>query len=247
MNSITQSIYTTAGGVRISHQQQRCEGHHELAQRLPLLDSHRGLMLSTGVDYPGRYRRRELLLLNPPLQISSRNRQVKIEALNTRGELLLHECLLALSSNPDSAHDAVQFTVTKISPKKLICEVPASGLFFPEELRTRQPSVFSVLRALIKHYKSAEDNLLGLYGAFAYDLAFQFEHIRQNLLRPEQQRDLVMYLPDELLVVDPATGAGIIHRDEFVCRDASGDSGHVHNTGGLRRHSAAEPLLEPRD
>jgi anthranilate synthase len=249
VNSITQSTYTTAGGVRISHQQQRCDGQHELAQRLPLLDSHRGLMLSTGVDYPGRYRRRELLLLNPPLQISSRNRQVKIEALNTRGELLLHECLLALSSNPDSANDAVQFTVTKFPPGKLICEVQASGHFFPEELRTRQPSVFSVLRVLINHFKSAEDTLLGLYGAFAYDLAFQFEYVRQNLQRPEQQRDLVLYLPDELLVVDPATGAGIIHRYEFVCRDASSDSGHVHNTGGLRRHGAAEPfrnqVIEP--
>jgi hypothetical protein len=32
VNSITQSTYTTAGGMRISHQQQRCDGQYELAQ-----------------------------------------------------------------------------------------------------------------------------------------------------------------------------------------------------------------------
>jgi anthranilate synthase len=247
VNPISQSTYTTAGGVRVAHQQQRCNGAHELAQRLPLLDSHRGLMLSTGVDYPGRYRRRDLLLLNPPVQICAREKELQIEALNTRGELLLHECLLALSSCP--AHKALpaDFTVSKISRQKLICEVPLSNNFFPEELRTRQPSVFSVLRSLTDHFKSPEDELLGLYGAFAYDLAFQFEAIRQSLKRPAQQRDMVLYLPDELLVVDPATGAGTIHRYDFVCRQAiddahSGDQGAVHNTGGLRRHGAAEPF-----
>ena len=81
-------------------------------------------------------------------------------------------------------------------------EVRASGERFPEEERSRQPSVFSVLRALVELFASPEDEHLGLYGAFGYDLAFQFEPITLRLARPDDQRDLVLYLPDELLIVD---------------------------------------------
>lgn len=242
MNPISQSAYKTAGGVRVSHQRQRCDGQRELDQRLPLLDKHRGLMLSTGVDYPGRYRRRDLLLLNPPVQISSRGNEVAIEALNTRGELILHECLRAVSVSYTQKDLPTEFVVSNVSRGKFLCVVQPSSDRFPEELRTRQPSVFCVLRKLINHFRSDEDDLLGLYGAFAYDLTFQFEPITQRLQRPEQQRDLVLYLPDEILVVDPATGAGTIHRYDFVCCDADGD---VHNTGGLRRHGAAQAYQHP--
>ena len=47
-----------------------------------------------------------------------------------------------------------------------------------------------------------EDANLGLYGAFGYDLAFQFDPVDYTLERAESQRDLVLYLPDEILVVD---------------------------------------------
>jgi anthranilate synthase len=43
---------------------------------------------------------------------------------------------------------------------------------------------------------------LGLYGAFGYDLTFQFEPIQLKQTRQPDQRDLVLYLPDEILVVD---------------------------------------------
>ncbi|HEX7668152.1 MAG TPA: anthranilate synthase component I, partial [Polyangiaceae bacterium] len=51
---------------------------------------------------------------------------------------------------------------------------------------------------------------LGLYGAFGYDLAFQFEAVKLSQHRPDDQRDLVLYLPDELVVVD--------HRKERAMR-----------------------------
>src|SRR5207249_52911 len=77
----------------------------------------------------------------------------------------------------------------------------ASGRF-PEEQRSKQPSVFSLLRALIDLFFSPAEPHLGLYGAFGYDLAFQFEPLRLRLERPTDQRDLVLYLPDELVIVD---------------------------------------------
>ncbi|KAH8060974.1 anthranilate synthase [Aureococcus anophagefferens] len=44
--------------------------------------------------------------------------------------------------------------------------------------------------------------LRGLYGALGYDLMFQFEPIEPTLERDAAQRDVVLYVPDEILVVD---------------------------------------------
>jgi anthranilate synthase len=62
--------------------------------------------------------------------------------------------------------------------------------------------VFTFLRKLLACFASGEDEYLGLYGAFGYELAFQFEAVRQRLPRTEDARNLVLYLPDTILVVD---------------------------------------------
>ena len=56
--------------------------------------------------------------------------------------------------------------------------------------------------------------MLGLYGSFGYDLTFQFEPIRPAQSRVAGARDLLLYLPDELLVVD-------IHTRGATARPAS--------------------------
>ena len=66
--------------------------------------------------------------------------------------------------------------------------------------------MFSVVRALVDlfGYDSDEsgDLQLGLYGAFGYDLTFQFEPIKLSQERDPNQRDLQLYLADEIVVVD---------------------------------------------
>ena len=59
---------------------------------------------------------------------------------------------------------------------------------FPEEERSKQPSAFSILRALIEEFRGEEDPRLGLVGAFGYDLLFQFEPIEKKLPRARPQR-----------------------------------------------------------
>ena len=53
---------------------------------------------------------------------------------------------------------------------------------FSEEERSKQPSAFTVIRDLLHTFSSDEDEHLGLYGAFGYDLVFQFEPIPQRHL-----------------------------------------------------------------
>ena len=70
---------------------------------------------------------------------------------------------------------------------------------FAEEERSRQHSIFSVVRALCELMGVDDDPQLGLYGAFGYDLTFQFEQVPLTQQRDANQRDLLLYLPDEIL------------------------------------------------
>src|SRR6185436_20154454 len=119
----------------------------------------------------------------------------RLDALNERGRLLLPPIASALRRS-----DAVETVAAADALVEGRVRAPEGR--FAEEERSRQPSVFSLLRALLDLFRHADEPHLGLYGAFGYDLAFQFEPIRLRLARPADQRDLILYLPDELLIVD---------------------------------------------
>ncbi len=81
-------------------------------------------------------------------------------------------------------------------------EVDTPRRLLTKEGRSRLLSVFTVLRAVIVLFKTYEDSNLDLYGAFGYDIAFQFNPVQIKLERQESQCDLVLFLSDEILVVD---------------------------------------------
>ena len=68
-----------------------------------------------------------------------------------------------------------------------------------EDQRTRRASVMSLVRDLVAALGANDDPLLGLFGAFAYDLVFQIEDLVQKRAREKDQRDIVLYVPDRLL------------------------------------------------
>ena len=49
-----------------------------------------------------------------------------------------------------------------------------------EDQRTRRASVMSLVRDLVAALGANDDPLLGLFGAFAYDLVFQIEDLVQK-------------------------------------------------------------------
>jgi anthranilate synthase len=187
--------YSTAGGIRVTRIREAVEADVALDALLDGLDHRRGVLLSSGYDYPGRYSRWDLGFVDPPLCFSTRGQNFSIEALNARGEVLLPPIRAALQ-----ALDAV--ADLDGSSVRMQGRVHAAKGRFTEEERSRQPSVFSVLRCLTALFYAKEDEHLGLYGAFGYDLCFQFESVRLHRERPSDQRDLVLYLPDNLVVVD---------------------------------------------
>ncbi len=85
----TTNEFTTGGGVLV-----RCKTEPETYQgsRLLLvdtLDSHRGILLSSDFEYPGRYTRWDMGFVDPPLELSAIGRSAKISALNNRGKILI--------------------------------------------------------------------------------------------------------------------------------------------------------------
>lgn len=219
--------YLTKGGITV-HREREEIGYEGATDKLVgALDSHRGAIFSSNYEYPGRYTRWDAGIVDPPLVITSRDRQVTIEALNGRGEILLDAIEPVLVPLPEVAD-------VKRSAKKITVEVKKPGRVFSEEERSRMPSVFSVLRALVGLFFSNEDESLGLYGAFGYDLAFQFEPIDFKIKRPADQRDLVLYLPDSILLVDHYSARAWIDYYDFSFGDKT--------TKGLQRLTKAEPF-----
>ena len=223
--------YTTRGGIAVRREIR--EGDYRPADNALVcaLDHRRGVLFSSSFEFPGRYTRWDMGFVDPPLAVTARGRGFAVDALNPRGRVLLPAIAQALSAMPAAR-------LTEIGDDHLGGEIAESAERFPEEQRSRQPSIFSVLRALIELFGSAEEQHLGFYGAFGYDLVFQFEPMALKLPRPADQRDLVLYLPDEILIVDHMRQIAATHRYEFAVGGAS--------TEGLARTTAATPYRPER-
>lgn len=159
------------------------------------LNGERGALFSSGVDYPGRYSRWEFGFANPPLEIVGRDRRLALRALNARGEALLRLLVPVLEATPDSS-------IVRDTPREAVLEIQAGTREFREEERSLQPSLVTPLRRLIAEFTGFVDPFLGLYGGFGYDLLFQFEPIARRHARPEDGKEVHLFLPDQIVVVD---------------------------------------------
>ncbi|MEM0906751.1 MAG: anthranilate synthase component I [Pseudomonadota bacterium] len=199
--------FKTAGGVTVRRREHEIAYDGALATWIKRLDHERGAAFSSSYEYPGRYTRWDFALANPPLAVEGRGRRVTIKALNERGNALLEPAVAALTAaglSPTRAPSKVETVVAEPDDTDLT-----------EEDRSRRPSAFTALRALRDFFASDADGQLGLAGAFGYDLAFQFDPITVRLDRPQDQREIVLYLPDEILAVDHYSKRAIVARFEF--------------------------------
>ena len=223
--------YTCGSGVGITRTASALDYPQAVSRLAESLDSAPGVLLASSYEYPGRYRRWDIGFVNPPLLFEARGRQLAVRALNRRGNILLVEvevalarcsdvtsCKLILGDKPDAVAGHSAASISTNSFDSLAVVVAEGKDEFTEEQRSRRATVFSALRAIISHFKSGEDSFLGLFGAFGYDLTFQFEEIERKLARTEGDRDLVLYFPDEIIVADHRVETATSYRYEFLCR-----------------------------
>ncbi|SMC62593.1 anthranilate synthase [Rhizobium sp. RU36D] len=200
--------YETRGGIVVTRQRRPVGYSDSISSCVDKLDERRGAVFSSNYEYPGRYTRWDTAIVDPPLGISSFGRKVWIEAFNGRGEVLLSFIVEKLKTVAD-------LTLGASTSKRLDLTVNEPDRVFTEEERSKIPTVFTVLRAITDLFYSEADSAIGLFGAFGYDIAFQFDAIKLSLERPEDQRDMVLYLPDEIVVVDHHAAKAWIDRYDF--------------------------------
>ena len=222
---MTKMTFATKGGVSVTRRISDAEFGTSSEALIDRLDTHLGALFSSNYEYPGRYNRWEFGFAEPPLMIQSRGRDMVLKALNPRGEVLL-QILRPVVETLEAVGQ------TEVTPSEIKLTIRTPDRLYNEEERSRAPSVFSVLRAIAELFHSEEDGHLGLYGAFGYDLAFQFEPIEFSLERPKDQRDLVLFLIDELLVTDHYSTRAHLYSYEF--------SQGALSTEGLARGGAAD-------
>ncbi|WP_328872605.1 anthranilate synthase component I [Streptomyces sp. NBC_00287] len=190
------------------------------------LDERRGMVLFRGPD-------RVIGYSDPPVEITATGPEIRATALNERGRVLL-PALLALFSHaigPGGRVDADGDTL------RVRGGVPDGT--FAEEDRTRQVGVFAVVRAVVEGLALHDDSLLGLYGAFGYDLIFQVDPVTLTQHRAPGDRDMVLHLPDTVYELDLAADEAIRHDYEFRVG--------ASRTDGLDRRTPARRFVAVAD
>ncbi|MGV9449838.1 anthranilate synthase component I [Streptomyces sp. NPDC003635] len=182
------------------------------------LDERRGMLLFRGED-------RIIGYTDPPVEITATGPEIRVTALNQRGRVLL-PALLALFSRATGHAEADGDTL------RVRGGVPDGT--FAEEDRTRQVGVFAAIRALVEGFAS-DDPLLGLYGAFGYDLIFQVDPVTLTQHRAPGDRDMVLHLPDTVFELDLGSDEAVRHDYEFRVGGS--------RTDGLDRATPARPFV----
>jgi anthranilate synthase len=187
--------YSTPHGITVTRKLTKTSYRKGLRHLLRELDTFRGIYLSSGYEFPGRYSRWDLGSTRPPLEILAFDRRIEFRPLNTRGEIINQMLYGVLADHPHWESFGLEGAgmlsgLLKPLPK-----------LFPEEERSKQPSVFSILRALTQEFHNEQDTRLGLVGAFGYDLLFQFDPIKKRLPR-SGQKDLHLFLCDDIYFMD---------------------------------------------
>jgi anthranilate synthase len=186
--------YTTRSGIGVTRRVSKVPYKRGLEKLLKVLDTRRGIYLSSGYEFPGRYSRWDVASVCPPLEIVSFGRHVEFRPLNERGDVLNRILSPILKAHPHWEYLDLEAGTLRGRLKPL----PA---LFPEEERSKQPSVFSILRAFLEEFRNAGDSRLALVGAFGYDLLFQFDPIELKLPRGHR-KDLHLFLCDDIYFMD---------------------------------------------
>ena len=225
------SQLTTRGGVRVTRTATPFDPA-ELGVIAASVDGRRGGVMSSGMEYPGRYSRWHMAYVDPCAEIIATGRRVTARPLNERGRVLMPVIRAAM----ERAGELVAEDIVVI---------PEPDGDLTEEERSRRPTVFTALREIAAAF-GCDDPHLGLYGAFGYDLAFQFEPVRLRLQRPAGQRDLVLHLPDEIWVLDRKREEAVRYSYEFEVGGTS-TAGLDRRTQSTDAADAPRPVRDKRE
>lgn len=219
--------YQTPGGATVICTVESLPYSEALNEAFEAIDHNQGALFCSGYEYPGRYSRWDIGFIRPPIEIIGRHRKFEINALNERGKRILPMICQAIDGQGyiQSLHKGSGTLTGELVP------MPDS---FPEEERSKQPGLFSMLRSIREFFASNQDEYLGFFGSFGYDLVFQFEPIKLKHDRPANYADAHLFLPDQLFIADHRKETAEVRHYDFHMG--------THNTHGLDRTAKHFPL-----
>jgi anthranilate synthase len=236
--------WVTTGGVSVVRTRTPVDPGAVRAELAGALDTRRGLLLSCAVRQPGRYHPRDVGYVDPPVEIVASGRSLTARALNQRGRVVLPAIATAWSgvlSGLSTLDNEVTGEVPPAPERPLTAPTTrrTTEELVSEEERTRRPGVFTALRALVAHFAGPADDTFGLWGAFGYDLILGFDPVPLRQERTGADRDLVLHLPDSVLLLDPDAGPAYRHDYELTVDGRS--------TAGLPRDTPPAPMGAPQE
>src|ERR1700709_1784082 len=92
--------YQTPHGISVSRITSRPPWRKGFGRFLRELDEYRGIYLSSGYEYPGRYSRWDIVSVRPPLELTSFKREVMFRPLNDRGVVINRMLATVLADHP---------------------------------------------------------------------------------------------------------------------------------------------------
>jgi anthranilate synthase len=222
--------YSTQSGIGVTRTTSKIPYKRGLRKLLRQLDTQRGIYLSSGYEYPERYARWDIASICPPLEIVAFGRHVEFRPLNERGEIISHILHPVLQPHP-------HWEYLELESGSLRGRLKPLPTLFSEEERSKQPSVFSILRALIQEFKTEQDSRLAFVGAFGFDLLFQFDPIDLKLPRGHR-KDLHLFLCDDIYFMDRKRE--LIERFQY-----NFERGEFTTEGFSRKSSVVMPAPRP--
>jgi anthranilate synthase len=125
--------YLTRGGIRVHRTVTEIPVANAIEPVIAALDAHRGVLLASSYEYPGRYTRWDMGFIDPPLALTARERHARVEALNARGAILLDAIESALR-----ARDAIA-GVERGGDALAVAVKASTGRFAPRVHRPVRP------------------------------------------------------------------------------------------------------------
>ncbi len=92
--------YHTPHGITVSRTTSKLPFKNGFGRFLRELDKTRGIYLSSGYEYPGRYSRWDIVSVRPPLELVSFQRDVMFRPLNERGATINRMLATVLARAP---------------------------------------------------------------------------------------------------------------------------------------------------
>jgi anthranilate/para-aminobenzoate synthase component I len=121
------------------------------------------------------YGRLSIIGIDPVLKITGKNNSFSIEIINERGKKYF----------PQSTGGTIKKSIKNIE----------------ESRRSKQENISTIIREILKEFKTRKKTLLGLYGAFSYDFIRLFEDIEDSL--PDNDiNDFTLFLYDTFIFFD---------------------------------------------